>query len=76
MLDEAKIVYFQKRADVLKQEVEELYNAKQADPHNDILSKKSNELGHKKEVIDQLYKNTKGVKHMSEQLPSIVNRLE
>ena len=37
---------------------------------------KENEIGHKKEVIDQLYKNTKGVKHASEQIASVVDRLE
>ena len=74
LLDEAKIVYFQKRAIVLKQEVEDLYNQKQEG--NDILNRKSTELGHKKEVIDQLYKNTKAVKHISESIPNVVERLE
>jgi len=37
---------------------------------------KENEIGHKKEVIDQLNKNTKGVKHASEQIASVVDRLE
>lgn len=76
LLDESKIVYFQKRADILKQEVEELLQQRQNDPGNDVLNKRANELGHKKEVIDTLYKNTKSVKHISEQIPSYVDRLE
>jgi len=34
------------------------------------------EIGHNKEVIDQLYKNTKGVKTLLEKFPTVVTRIE
>lgn len=74
LLDDAKIVYFTKRADLIRQEVSEILNIKSQDA--DVIKQKESELGHKKEKIEEMYKQTKGVKNISETLPVIVNRLE
>ena len=52
LLDESKIMYFQKRADVLKQEVEELRQQSHKDPQNEPLKRKEAQLSHNKEIID------------------------
>jgi hypothetical protein len=52
LLDEAKIMYFQKNAEVLRQEVEDLRQQSHKDPQNELLNRKERELSHNKEVID------------------------
>ena len=76
LLDEPKILYFQKRADVLNNEVKELWQSTQQDPQNEILAKRQRELGHNKEIIDSLYKNSKGVINIAESIPNLVDRLQ
>lgn len=77
MLDEAKIIFFQKRAETLKKEIDELKEMSTTGDHtSDVLMKKQSEMGYKKEEIETLYKNCKQVKFISEQIPSIVDRLE
>jgi hypothetical protein len=57
-------MYFQKRADVLKQEVEDL--RKQTDKDNDPKKEKHqqrvNQMGHDKKTIDSLFQQAKSVK--------------
>ena len=52
LLDEAKIMFFQKNADILKQEVEELRQQSHKDPQNELLHRKERDLSHNKEIID------------------------
>lgn len=74
LLDESKLVFYQQRADILKQEIDEVWKTKERD--GDVLNKKSTEVGGKKKAIEDLYNKTKTVKLTSEQLPQFVDRLE
>lgn len=67
MLDESKIIFFQKRAETLKKEIDELKEMQTSGDHtNDVLLKKQSEMGYKKEEIENLYKNCKQVKFISD----------
>ena len=76
LLDEAKILFLQNRAEKLNQEVKATWQATQQDAQQQLIDKRAREFGHNKEIIDQLYKNGKGVLPIAEQVPNIVDRLE
>ena len=76
LLDEAKILFLQNRAEKLNQEVKATWQATQQDAQQQLIDKRAREFGHSKEIIDQLYKNGKGVLPIAEQVPNIVDRLE
>jgi len=40
------------------------------------MRQRESEIGHKKEVIEDLFAKTKGLKDFTEQIPSMVGRLE
>lgn len=55
LLNEQKIMYFQKRADVLKQEVDDLHLQCVNDPSKDKLNQRQMQMGHDKKAIDALF---------------------
>jgi len=65
LLNEAKIVYFQQRAVILKKEVEELRHSAYLDPKNKLLTREK-QLGHDHELIDKLYKQTSHLKQVAD----------
>ena len=75
LLNEARIVYFQKRAQQLRAEVEELHT-KSSDEGKDKLQKREESMGHNQELISKLFRQAKPVKVTLDNLPNIVDKLE
>lgn len=75
LLNEAKIAHFKKRAEQIKEEVEDLHNKSNED-NKDKLQKREDQLGHNNELVTKLYKQARPVKVTLDNLPNIVDRLE
>lgn len=75
LLNEAKIVYFQKRAQQIRAEVEELH-ATSNDDAKDKLQKREDTMGHNTELMTKLFRLAKPAKATLDNLPNLVDRIE
>ena len=75
LLDSQKIAYYQKRVEILSQELDMFQGSKDARGLKSA-DERIKELGHPKELLEKLYTACQSVKSTYEDLPKIVERME
>ena len=75
LLNEAKILHFQKRASALRQEIDEISELGDRGG-GDKLQQREDQLGHNSELVSKLHASVKGAKPTVDSLAKIVDRIE